>query len=214
MFPLLSRLLHRMADETLHSFLFADICGYSSLTERDGDEAAAELAIRFARKAASLGAEHRADLVKRVGDAVMMRGADAGETVRLGLRLHDELNDDPEFPSIHAGVHTGPAVPRAGDWWGATVNIAARVAAAAESGELLITEATKAAAGELPGTQLRGLGPRRFKNISEPVRIYAAARLSDLLAMPVSTAPIPIQMSSPKRDHRIPLASPLPALEA
>jgi adenylate cyclase len=213
MFPLLSRLLHRMADETLHSFLFADICGYSRLTERDGDEAAAELAIRFASKAASLAAEHGADLVKRVGDAVMVRGADAAETVRLGLRLHAELNEA-DFPAIHAGVHTGPAVPRGGDWWGAAVNIAARVADAAESGELLITEATKAAAGELPDTQLRGLGPRRFKNISEPVRVYAAARLSDPLAVPVSTAPISTPVSAPKRDHRAPLGSPVTALEA
>jgi adenylate cyclase len=210
MFPLLSRLFHRMTNQqpNIHSFLFADICGYSSLTERDGDEAAAELAITFARKAAALAAEHRADVVKRVGDAVMVHCVDAAEAVRLGLRLHAEINKDPDFPTIHAGVHTGPAVPRSGDWWGATVNVAARVAAAAESGELLITEATKAAAGELPGTQLRGLGPRRFKNISEPVRIYAAARLVDLFTVPdMAAAGAP----APKREPLAPLASPLAA---
>jgi class 3 adenylate cyclase len=198
-----------MAD-TLHSFLFADICGYSSLTERDGDEAAAELAIRFASTVSSIAADHGAELVKRVGDAVMVRGGDAAETVQLGLRLHAELSQDPDFPEIHAGVHTGPAVPRSGDWWGATVNVAARVAAAAEAGELLITEATKRAAGELAGTQLRGLGPRRFKNISEPVRIYAAARLVELAAdLPLEDATEPAQ-----RDHRPPLSTPMPALEA
>jgi adenylate cyclase len=210
MFPLLSRLLHRMA-ETLHSFLFADICGYSSLTERDGDEAAAELAIRFASTVSAIAADHGAELVKRVGDAVMVRGWDAAETVQLGLRLHAELSQDPDFPAIHAGVHTGPAVPRSGDWWGATVNVAARVAAAAEAGELLITEATKRAAGELAGTQLRGLGPRRFKNISEPVRIYAAARLVELAA---ADLPLEVATEAAQRDHRPPLSTPVPALEA
>jgi adenylate cyclase len=198
-----------MADETLHSFLFADICGYSSLTERDGDEAAAELAIRFACRVASMAAEHRAELVKQVGDAVMVRGEDAAETIMLGLRLHAELSVDPSFPCIHAGVHTGPAVPRSGDWWGATVNVASRLASAAEAGELLITEATKSAASELPGTQLRGLGPRRFKNISEPVRVYAAAPLHSIGQQSAEEFGKAVAV----RPGRRPLISAIPALE-
>jgi class 3 adenylate cyclase len=202
-----------MADETLHSFLFADICGYSSLTERDGDEAAAELAIEFASRVASMAADHGAELVKRVGDAVMVRGEDAAETVRLGLRLQAELSADPSFPCIHAGVHTGPAVPRGGDWWGATVNVAARVASAAEAGELLITEATRSAASELHGTQLRGLGPRRFKNISEPIRVYAASPLRSLdpEAYPEAVESFDDVLATPP-DHR-PMPTAIPALE-
>jgi len=200
-----------MAANTLHSFLFADICGYSKLTERDGDEAAAELAIRFASMVDSIAGDYGADVVKRVGDAVMVHAGDAGDTVRLALRLQDELSREPGFPAIHAGVHTGPAVPRGGDWWGATVNVAARVADAAEANELLITEATKRAAGELPGTQLRGLGPRRFKNISEPVRVFAAAPLLD----PAAAAPPlgGLRAVEPNRGYRPPLTAPA-ALEA
>jgi adenylate cyclase len=208
MFPLFSRLLHRMADETHHSFLFADICGYSTLTERVGDDAAAELAIRFASRVAAMAAEHGAELVKRVGDAVMVRGEDAAETVRLGLRIHAELSADPSFPCIHAGVHTGPAVPRGGDWWGATVNVASRVASVAEAGELLITEATKCAASGLPGAQLRGLGQRQFKNISEPVRVYAAAPLRSLGQQPVEDHGTAVGTPA-----RRPLPSAIPALE-
>src|ERR671927_214614 len=61
-----------------------------------------------------------------------------------------------------------------GDWWGTTVNVAARVAAAAEAGQLLITEATKAAAGSLCPARLHGLGELHLKNISCPVRVYSA----------------------------------------
>jgi class 3 adenylate cyclase len=160
-----------MAQKDLHSFLFADISGYSRLTEMGGDEVGAELALRFASAAERIAHEHGAKVVKRVGDAVMLRCDCAAELVALGLRLQDELGGLP----IHAGIHTGCAVERGGDWWGTTVNVAARVAAAAGAGQLLITEETRAAAG-LRRTKLRGLGKLTLKNISAPVRVYAVSR--------------------------------------
>jgi adenylate cyclase len=167
-----------MAEQTLQSFLFADLSGYSSLTEREGDDVAADVAIRFAARVSRLAGGQDIELVKRVGDAVMLRGEDAGAVVRLGLSLQSEIAGKSDLPEIHAGVHTGVAVERGGDWWGATVNIASRVASAAEAGQLLITEATKAAAGDLGETRLRGLGPKRFRNISSPIPVYDASSAS------------------------------------
>jgi class 3 adenylate cyclase len=54
-------------------------------------------------------------------------------------------------------MHTGPAVERDGDWFGATVNLAARVSAAAAGGETLLTETTRTAAGEVEGARARAL---------------------------------------------------------
>lgn len=158
-----------------HSFLFADLAGYSMLTELEGDEAAADLAIGFAAAVGRMASEHDAELVRHIGDAVLVHGADAAETVELGLRLNEELGAGPLFPLLHAGIHTGPAVKRAGEWWGATVNVAARVGAAAEAGELLLSEATVMAADRSGFSGLKSLGPRRFKNISEPVWVYSAS---------------------------------------
>lgn len=165
-----------MADQMLHTFLFADICGYALLTEREGDEAAADTAIHFVSAAANLAGNYGAELVKGVGDAVMLRADSPAETIRLGLDLVAEFDEDPALPQIHAGLHVGPAIRRAGDWWGATVNLAARVADAACAGQLLVTEAAKAAAGEVGSTHWLGVGPLRFKNIQRPVEIYAAYR--------------------------------------
>ncbi|MFL5819468.1 MAG: adenylate/guanylate cyclase domain-containing protein [Solirubrobacteraceae bacterium] len=165
-----------MAQTELHTFLFADLCGYSLLTELDGDEAAAELAIRFASEVTRIAEEHGAEVVKSIGDAVMVHCSNAAEAIELGLRLHREMGTGAEieaFPPIHSGIHSGPALNRAGDWWGATVNVAARVAAAAEAGQLLVTEATKQAAEETRRTHLRELGHQRLKNISAPVRVYS-----------------------------------------
>jgi YHS domain-containing protein len=71
-------------------------------------------------------------------------------------------------------MHTGPAVERRGDWFGATVNLAARVAGAASGREVLLTEATRHAAGALTGVSLWDRGEERFKNITAAVRVYAA----------------------------------------
>jgi adenylate cyclase len=156
----------------LQTFLFADISGYSRLSELEGDEAAAELALRFASEVTALAAQHGVEVVKRVGDAVMLRSEDASEIVKLGLRLNDDLGG---LPPIHAGIHTGLAVERDGDWWGTTVNVAARIAGAAEAGQLLITEATRSAVGDLGPARLRGLGTLHLKNISSPVRVYSTS---------------------------------------
>jgi len=157
-------------DGKLHTFLIADISGYSTLTETDGDEAAAEVAIQFATEVSRLAAEHGAEVVKTLGDAAMIRCDDAADAIELGLRLHQGSG---VLPPLHTGIHTGPAVARAGDWWGATVNVASRVAAAAEAGQLLVTEAAKRAAGAASDS-FRDIGPLFLKNISAPVRVYAA----------------------------------------
>jgi adenylate cyclase len=80
------------------------------------------------------------------------------------------------FPLVRVGMHTGPAVEREGDWFGATVNLAARVSAAAAGGEALLTAATWVAAGQLAGVELRERGRWAFRNDAEPVQVYAAVR--------------------------------------
>jgi adenylate cyclase len=67
-------------------------------------------------------------------------------------------------------------VERDGDWFGATVNLAARVSAAAGGGEALLTEATKAAAGQAAGVELRERGRWSFRKVAAPVPVYAAIR--------------------------------------
>jgi adenylate cyclase len=156
-----------------HTFLFADLAGFTCFTERHGDDAAAELSLALARTAARLAAEHGGRLVKCLGDAVMLRVDDAGDAVRLGLRLHEELES---VHPLHSGVHTGCAVEHGGDWYGAAVNLASRVACAAGEGELLVTEAAASSAGALPDVDLESRGEREFKNVTRRTPLFAARR--------------------------------------
>ena len=135
-------------------------------------------------------------MVKCLGDGIMLRADDAARAVRLGLLMHDELGGFDGIPPIHAGAHTGCAVERGGDWFGAAVNLAARVADAARGGELLITDATARATGHMRGVELEGLGPRLFRNVTSPTEIYAAraaraAEASHPVAAPLSPRAAP-----------------------
>jgi adenylate cyclase len=160
----------------LETFLFADLVGFSAFTEREGDDAAADVAVRFASGAASLAAEHGARLVKCLGDAVMIHAPNASEGIELGLRLNSELAGCDGMPEVHAGAHTGAAVKRGADWFGTAVNVAARVVEAACGGELLVTEPTAVGAGPISGVCLQPRETQTFKNIGRAIPIFAASR--------------------------------------
>jgi adenylate cyclase len=159
--------------QSLHTFLFADLVGFTALTELHGDDVAADVAVRFGSEAARLASEHGATTVKQIGDAVMIRTEQAAEALLLGTRLHDELGAAVGLPPAHAGAHTGRAVERGGDWFGAAVNLAARVTCAAHGGELLVTQATLAAAGAVPGVEIDALGSQAFKNVAGQTPFYS-----------------------------------------
>jgi adenylate cyclase len=158
------------------TFLFADLAGFTALTEVHGDEQAADLVAGFCRAVRELLPVHNGKEVKTVGDAVMVRAADAADAVRLGLAVVEDARGRPRFPIVRVGMHTGSAIERDGDWFGAGVNLAARVAAAAKGDEVLLTADTRAAAGTLEGIEFESRGRERFRNVSEPVEIHRAWR--------------------------------------
>jgi adenylate cyclase len=160
----------------VQTFLFADLSGFTALTEAHGDEQAVDLVTGFCVAVRGLLTEHWAHEVKTIGDAFMLRAPDAAAAIRLGLCIVHDVGAQHGFPLVRVGMHTGPAVERNGDWFGATVNLAARVSAAAAGGEALLTDATRDAAGQLAGVELRDRGRWTFRNVGEPVPVFAAVR--------------------------------------
>ena len=89
--------------------------------------------------------------VKTIGDAVMLRIPEPAEAIRLGVWLTHDAMRDPGSPAVCVGrLHHGHAIERDGDYFGASVNLAARVSAAA-GGEVLVTGQTAALAPDLEG---------------------------------------------------------------
>jgi adenylate cyclase len=157
------------------AFLFADIAGFTAYTEANGDVRAAELAWRL-----RLGVEaqlgHDAHVIKTLGDAVMVRIADPAEAAAAGLRIVSHALPGAGDPPVRVGVHCGPAVECDGDFFGAAVNIAARVAALAGPGEVLVT-ADVAAGARRHGLALEELGERSLRNVAHPMLLHAVGAL-------------------------------------
>jgi class 3 adenylate cyclase/YHS domain-containing protein len=165
---------------TVHAtFVFADIAGFTALTEAHGDRDAAALVADFCRAVraelpASSGSE-----VKTIGDAVMLAIPDPAEAILLGLRITHELMSGHGAPAVRVGLHHGPAVEREGDFFGAAVNLAARVSAEASGGEVLLTGQTAALAPQLEGVLYEPRGRRELRNVREPVELFAAVRAAE-----------------------------------
>lgn len=157
------------------TFAFADIAGFTALTEAHGDEAAADLAQTLADRVQTI-LPRDADLVKMIGDAAMLRFGDPTQAVRTGLLIVGGLIGEPAAPAIRVGVHTGSAVQRDRDWFGSTVNLAARIAGQARGGETLISAVTKSAMGDIENVELESLGPVTLRNVSAPVELWRARR--------------------------------------
>ena len=150
----------------LHTFLFADLVGFTELTSEQGDDEAAELAICFHRRVSELGRELGCHVVKAIGDAVMVRSENGEAAVQLASRILGLARAE-ALPPVRVGLDTGPAVERNGDWFGATVNTASRVTAAACAGELLMTERTRNAAAGAGGLELTVRGRQELKGLPE-----------------------------------------------
>ena len=162
---------------TAATFVFADIAGFTALTEAHGDEAAVALVARFADAVAAELAAVRGQHVKTIGDALMLRIPDPADAIVIGLHIANDVMSDHGAPAVRVGLHHGPCVERNGDYFGASVNLAARLSALATGGEVLVTGKTAALAPELDGVLYEPRGRQVLRNVAEPVEIFAALRL-------------------------------------
>jgi len=80
-----------------------------------------------------------------------------------------------DFPQLRAGLARGPALSRAGDWYGQPVNLASRITARARPGSVLVTEEVRDATGQ-DGLAYSYAGDKRLKGVREPVPLFRVRR--------------------------------------
>ena len=158
-----------------HTFVFADLAGFTALTEAHGDERAADIALEFCRELNRVLPADAEDL-KMLGDACLLRVGAASDAVELGLQLTDGLTRRHGFPDVRVGMHTGTAARRGDDWFGSTINIAARVAALAGPCDVLLTAATRDESGGPDRVVFEDRGDHELRHVADPVRLYRAKR--------------------------------------
>jgi adenylate cyclase len=151
---------------------FLDLSGYTLLTEQTGDEAAARLAEELSELVGRAAQFHGGRVVKLLGDGVMFHFPDPGDAVRCGLALVDRATEL-GLPRARMGVNAGAVVFRDGDYFGRTVNVAARITDYARPGEVLASEeAVEAASGN--AIAFSEIGSVLLRGLEEPLRVFRA----------------------------------------
>jgi class 3 adenylate cyclase len=163
--------LHERDDQP-PAMCFVDLAGFTRLTQERGDAAAAELAGRLNRIVQRISVRHGGRPVKWLGDGVMCYFPDPGPAVLAAIEMVAEISEA-GLPRPHVGIHAGPVISQQGDYFGQTVNLAARIGEYARPGEVLVSRDVVDAADEA-GLTFREVGPIGLKGVSEPVELYGA----------------------------------------
>jgi adenylate cyclase len=153
---------------------FLDITGYTRLTEERGDEAAAELAARLAGLVRRSSLELGGTPVKWLGDGVMFYFREPAAAVLAAVEMVEVVGRQ-GLPPAHVGIHAGPVVFQDGDYFGRTVNLAARIAEYARPGEVLVSQEVVDTADGEPVT-FTEIGPVELKGVPGTLRLYTARR--------------------------------------
>ena len=155
---------------TDHTFVFADIAGFTAASDIHGDETAADLSAALVAAArTALAADGR--LVKTLGAAVLCAAPNPTSAIRFVEDLVEKTQEITLFPLLRIGLHHGPAIERDGDFFGTSVNIAARVTALAAPGQILATAgvADVAAALDIATTSL---GQFSLRNLRDEFELF------------------------------------------
>jgi adenylate cyclase len=152
----------RAAGDRPPAVAFVDLAGYTSTTEAAGDTIAARLAATLAELSELAAAEAGGRVVKLLGDGAMLYFEEPTTAAYGTLRLVERIGRS-QLPPARGGVHVGHVIERDNDYFGRTVNLAARIAGQAEPGQVL-TSAQFAELGD-PHVRFRPVGERQLKGI-------------------------------------------------
>jgi adenylate cyclase len=170
--------------ERTSAIAFMDLSGFTRLTETQGDHAAAELAAALAELVQDAAHTYGGQPVKFLGDGVMFHFGDPASAMACALELVDGAREA-GLPPAHVGIHAGPVVYRDGDYFGRTVNLAARIADKAGPGDVFVNEETmdtvlRGAAASAPaaghGFGFERIGPAELKGVERPVTLFRVTR--------------------------------------
>ena len=158
--------------KSVGAIVFADLTGYTRLTEEAGDEVAARTSVELAELVKEVAVRHNGEVVKMLGDGVCFHFGRPRDAVLASLEIVDSVGPR-GLPPAHIGVNAGPVIYDEGDYFGRTVNIAARIASEAGPEEVLVGEAVVSTGGA-EGVRFEDRGTAVLKGIADPVPLYRA----------------------------------------
>jgi serine/threonine-protein kinase len=171
----------------INIFLIADIRGYTSFTQEQGDAAAAMLAGTFAGVCRDIVEAHGGTLLELRGDEALCLFRSARAAIGAAVELQDDFVkravSDPETPLlVGVGLDVGEALPVEGGYRGGALNLAARLCSRAGPGEILASSSVVHLAGNLHGVAYTPRGEVRLKGLSDPVTVIRVTGSDDAMA--------------------------------
>jgi adenylate cyclase len=166
--------LHPKPAPHFEACVFADISGYTSVIEELGDDAAGEMALRLADLMQDVADRHRGRVVKMLGDGVHFIFHEPSDAVVGSLEIVERAEIQ-GLPPAHVGVNAGPMIYTDGDYYGLAIILAARIAAEAGPGQVLVGESI-AEHWTSEGVRFEEIAPVSLKGVAHPVSIYRAHR--------------------------------------
>lgn len=154
--------------QSVVTVVFTDLEGFTSYTAQNGDDAAIALLAEHHRVVGPIVRKWGGRVVKRLGDGLMLSFGDPGYGVRAAVELVEAQSDRLR---LRAGVHTGKAAVCEDDLVGHVVNVAARITDVTKGGQVLVSQETLDAAGDLPGLAFSKVARKRVKGVNEPVPV-------------------------------------------
>ena len=167
--------LARLAPNGKVAILFSDIEESTALNERIGDRAWVRLIGRHDKMVRRHVTNHSGHVVKSQGDGFMVAFAHPEEAVRCSLDMQRSLSRRPNGIRVRIGIHMGKSVRRGDDLFGRNVAMAARVASAADGGEILVSEVVRDALRGLDDVTFDDGRNAELKGFSGSHRLYAVA---------------------------------------
>jgi adenylate cyclase len=159
--------------ELVRTILFVDLSSFTPMTEAMGDEAADEVVQRFSEMVRETAAARDGQVIKQIGDEFMLVFSTAIAAVDFGVAVEARAASEPRFPALRLGAHSGAVLYREGDYYGGTVNLAARVTSAADRSQFLVTGAIQQQITERDSEiELIPVAARVLKGVSEPLPLF------------------------------------------
>lgn len=166
-------------ERRLLAIMFTDVVGYTALTERD-EAAAVRLREQHRDLVRALAQQFDGEVMDTTGDESLSIFPSALRAVDCALALQGALRSHPDL-RLRIGVHLGDVLRRGDEVIGDGVNVAARIRPLAEPGGICVSEPVFQMVRSRAHVRAESLGPIAFKNVAQPVPIYALST-TDLTA--------------------------------
>ncbi|NND09203.1 MAG: hypothetical protein HKN87_22760 [Saprospiraceae bacterium] len=162
-----------LAKRKLAAIVFADIAGYTALMQKD-ERSALQILNHFRSDICRLVSQFNGEIVQYYGDGCLLIFNSALEALKYSTTLQHSLKTVPEVP-VRIGIHQGDVVAEGGNIFGDNVNIAARIESMSITGSILLSAKVRSELINQPDIKLKSLGTYEFKNVHEPIEVFAYA---------------------------------------